>query len=79
MMGEFRKNLRQSLAGILARGHGGQFRVRMRQEQTHQFLTRVTGRPDNPDFDVFIHSSAVVSYAAGAFVSGGGADIFWID
>src|ERR1035438_7061112 len=37
MMGELREDLRQRLAGVLARSGGGQFRVRMRQEQTDEF------------------------------------------
>ena len=48
--GELRKNLRQRLAGILARGHGHQFRVGMMQQQPDEFLAGVTGRADDGDF-----------------------------
>ena len=50
MAGEFGKHLRQRLPGILARGHGDQFRVRMVQQQLHQFFAGITGRADNGDF-----------------------------
>ncbi len=47
VMGELRKDLRQRLPGVLARGDGGQFRVRMRQEQAHEFFAGVTRRTDD--------------------------------
>ena len=50
MAGEFLKNLRERLPGILARGHGDQFRVRMVQEQLHQNFAGITGRADDGDF-----------------------------
>ena len=53
MMGEFRKDLRQRLPGVLARGDGGQLGVRMRQQQPDQFLAGVTRRAHDGDF--FFH------------------------
>ena len=50
MAGEFRENLRQRLPGVLARGHGHQFRVRMVQQQPDEFLAGVTGRADDGNF-----------------------------
>ena len=50
MAGEFRENLRQSLPGILARGDGDQFRVRMVQEQLHQNFAGITRRADDGHF-----------------------------
>ena len=50
MAGEFRKNLRQRLPGVLARGDGDQFRVRMVQQQLHEDFAGVTGRTDDGDF-----------------------------
>jgi hypothetical protein len=38
MMRELREHLRQRLPGVLAGRNGAQLRVRMRQEQAHQFL-----------------------------------------
>ena len=52
-LANFGKNLRQRLPGILARGHGDQFRVRMGQQQPHQFLAGITGGADNGDFFSF--------------------------
>ena len=54
MVGELREDLRQRLPGVLARGDGGQFRVRMRQEQPDEFLARVPGRTDDGDLFAFI-------------------------
>ena len=59
MAGEFWENLRQRLAGVLARGDGGQFRVRMRQQQAHQFLAGITGGADDADFH--FHHSVIIS------------------
>jgi hypothetical protein len=53
MAGEFWENLRQRLAGILARGDGNQFRVRMVQQQPDQFFAGITGRADDGDFFSF--------------------------
>src|SRR5476649_1720648 len=50
MAGEFWENLRQRLPGILARGHGDQFRVRMVQEQLHQDFAGISRRADDGDF-----------------------------
>ena len=50
MAGEFWKNLCERLPGILARGDGDQFRVRMVQEQLHQDFAGITGRADDGDF-----------------------------
>jgi hypothetical protein len=48
--GEFGEHLRQRLPGVLARGDGHQFRVRMVQEQLHQNFAGVTGRADDGNF-----------------------------
>ena len=50
MAGEFGKHLRERLPGVLARGDGHQFRVRMVQQQLHQFFAGITGRADDGDF-----------------------------
>jgi len=50
MAGELWEHLRQRLAGILARGHGDQFRVRMIQQQLHQDLAGITRRADDRHF-----------------------------
>jgi hypothetical protein len=49
MAREFGKDLRQRLPGVLARGDGNQFRVRMVQEQLHQNFAGVTRRTDDGD------------------------------
>jgi hypothetical protein len=48
--GEFGEHLRERLPGVLARGDGHQFRVRMVQQQPDEFLAGVTGRADDGDF-----------------------------
>jgi hypothetical protein len=48
--GKFRENLRQRLPGVLARGDGDQFRMRMVQEQLHQNFAGVTRRTDDGHF-----------------------------
>ena len=50
MAGELREDLRQRLPGVLARGDGDQFRVRMVQQQPDEFFAGVTGRADDGDF-----------------------------
>ena len=50
MAGKFRKNLRERLPGILARGDGDQFRVRMILQQLYQNFAGVTGRTNDGDF-----------------------------
>jgi hypothetical protein len=50
MAGELGENLRERLPRILARGDGDQFRVRMVEQQLHQFFAGVTRRADNGDF-----------------------------
>ncbi len=64
MMGEFRENLRERLAGVLARGDGGEFDVRMRQQQAHQFLAGITGGADDADLYFFIHLSGSFAFHA---------------
>ena len=54
MAGELWENLRERLPGVLARGDGDQFRVRMVQQQPDEFFAGVTGRADDGDFFVFI-------------------------
>ena len=51
MAGESGKNPGERLTRILARSDGAQFRVRMRQQEPHEFLTGVTGGANNCDFD----------------------------
>ena len=66
MVANFGKDLRERLAGVLARGDRRQFHVRMRQQQPHEFLAGITGRADNGDFDrTFIHC-LVLSFASPA-------------
>jgi hypothetical protein len=48
--GEFGKNLRERLPGILARSHGHKFSVRMIQQQPDKFFAGVTGRANDGDF-----------------------------
>jgi hypothetical protein len=48
--GEFGKNLRERLPGVLARGDGDEFRVRVVEEQLHEDFAGVTGRTDDGDF-----------------------------
>jgi len=42
MMGEAGEDLRQRPPGVLARGDGGEFNVRVRQEQADEFFARVS-------------------------------------
>ena len=50
MVGEFGEHLRQRLPGILARGDGDQFRMRMIRQQLHQHFAGITGSTDDGDF-----------------------------
>jgi hypothetical protein len=50
MAGEFREDLRERLPGLLTRGDGGEFDVRMMQQQAHEFLAGVTGGADDGCF-----------------------------
>ena len=50
MAGEFREHLRQRLPGVLARGDGHQFRVRMVQQQADEFFAGITRRADDGNF-----------------------------
>src|SRR5688500_10150989 len=49
IMAEPGKDLRETLPRVLARCDRGQFGVRMRQEQAHEFLAGITRRADNPN------------------------------
>ena len=53
MAGEPGENLRERLPGVLARGDGHQFRMRMVEQQPDQFLAGITGRADDGDFLCF--------------------------
>ena len=54
-MRELSEGLRDGLARVLARGDGGEFDVRMREKQPHQFFARITGRADDGDFLLLYH------------------------
>ena len=49
-LANFGKHLRECLPGTLPRGDGDQFRVRMVEQQPHEFFAGVTGRADDGDF-----------------------------
>ena len=44
---EARENFGQRLSRVLARGNGGEFHVRVSQEQSHEFLAGIAGRADH--------------------------------
>src|ERR1051325_1646477 len=48
-MREFRKDLRDRLAGVLAGSDGGEFSVRMGEQQPNQFFARITRGADDSD------------------------------
>src|SRR5208337_2578257 len=48
-MSESWKNLGQRTARVLARGYRGQLHIRMRKQQTHQFLAGIAGSANDGD------------------------------
>jgi hypothetical protein len=67
MIGEFWKDLGKGLAGVLPGSDGHQLRMRMREQQAHQFFAGVTRSADNRDLLIFHkHKKTPPGSASGA-------------
>ena len=67
-MRELSEGLRDGLASVLARGDGGEFGVRVVEEQAHQFFAGVAG--GTHDSDSFVHGICPLSVVSGPLLCG---------